>query len=278
MDNGVEVFAKLPNPNAGPAHYTTASEVATRKILLEGLGIPVPRIYTWSSDRTNPVGAEYIIEEKAPGQPLGSLWHDWPRKWKLDIIAQVAEFENVLASTTFPQHGCIYFRDDLQGGSPANRPITTDPLLPRSILDQLTLGPLTTAELWKDERGSMAVDRGPWNSACEFIRAMGMNEIEWVKTHATPRFNYHRSMDESESPEELLTLLTRYMDISRHLAPPIVDEEIHSKTLWHPDLHLDNVFVDPDSKKITRIVDWQSAAVAPLYSVVSRGCFGTTGL
>lgn len=31
MDNGIEVFAKLPNPNAGPAHYTTASEVATRK-------------------------------------------------------------------------------------------------------------------------------------------------------------------------------------------------------------------------------------------------------
>lgn len=29
MDNGYEVIAKLPNPNAGPPHYTTASEVAT---------------------------------------------------------------------------------------------------------------------------------------------------------------------------------------------------------------------------------------------------------
>jgi hypothetical protein len=29
MDNGAEVVAKIPNPNAGPAHYTTASEVAT---------------------------------------------------------------------------------------------------------------------------------------------------------------------------------------------------------------------------------------------------------
>lgn len=33
MDNGAEVFAKLPNPNAGPSHYTTASEVATRKMV-----------------------------------------------------------------------------------------------------------------------------------------------------------------------------------------------------------------------------------------------------
>lgn len=30
MDNGIEVFAKLPNPNAGPEHFTIASEVATR--------------------------------------------------------------------------------------------------------------------------------------------------------------------------------------------------------------------------------------------------------
>lgn len=30
MDRGVEVLAKVPNPNAGPAFYTTASEVATR--------------------------------------------------------------------------------------------------------------------------------------------------------------------------------------------------------------------------------------------------------
>jgi hypothetical protein len=33
MDNGTEVVAKLPNPNAGPAHYTTASEVATQTLV-----------------------------------------------------------------------------------------------------------------------------------------------------------------------------------------------------------------------------------------------------
>lgn len=29
MSNGFEIIARLPNPNAGPAFYTTASEVAT---------------------------------------------------------------------------------------------------------------------------------------------------------------------------------------------------------------------------------------------------------
>lgn len=29
MDDGTKVVAKVPNPNAGNAHFTTASEVAT---------------------------------------------------------------------------------------------------------------------------------------------------------------------------------------------------------------------------------------------------------
>ncbi|GFF16420.1 aminoglycoside phosphotransferase [Aspergillus terreus] len=74
MDNGTEVVAKLPNPNAGPAHYTTASEVATQTLLREVLGLPVPRVIAWSSDAsTHPVEAEFIIEEKAAGVRLGSI-------------------------------------------------------------------------------------------------------------------------------------------------------------------------------------------------------------
>lgn len=33
MDNNTEIFAKLPNPCAGPSFYTTASEVGTRKFV-----------------------------------------------------------------------------------------------------------------------------------------------------------------------------------------------------------------------------------------------------
>lgn len=37
------------------------------------------------------------------------------------------------------------------------------------------------------------------------------------------------------------------------------------KTLSHPDLHLDNIFVDPDTKRITHIIDWQSAAISDVF-------------
>lgn len=36
--------------------------------------IPVPKVLAWSSDPTNPVGAEYIIMEKASGIQLFGTW------------------------------------------------------------------------------------------------------------------------------------------------------------------------------------------------------------
>ncbi|KAH7378575.1 hypothetical protein BKA64DRAFT_714345 [Cadophora sp. MPI-SDFR-AT-0126] len=65
MDNGEVVVARLPHPNAGPAFYTTASEVATRRLLRTVLKVSVPRILAYAANVDNPVGAEYIIEEEA---------------------------------------------------------------------------------------------------------------------------------------------------------------------------------------------------------------------
>jgi hypothetical protein len=35
MDNGAQVVARIPNPNAGPDFFTTASEVATLQFVSE---------------------------------------------------------------------------------------------------------------------------------------------------------------------------------------------------------------------------------------------------
>lgn len=84
-----------------------------------------------------------------------------------------------------------------------------------------------------------------------------------IKARAQPRMNYHRSSTNPELPEETLDLLGKYLQLAPAMVPPA--ELTHSPTLWHPDLHLDNVFVDPETKQITRIIDWQSAAVMPLF-------------
>lgn len=72
-------------------------------------------------------------------------------------------------------------------------------------------------------------------------------------------------MEDQEHPEDGLALLTQYMDAASYLIPSSDDEAASSNVLWHPDLHLDNVFVDPNTHEITSIIDWQSACVAPLF-------------
>ena len=123
--------------------------------------MPVPKIIGWSSNKGNPVGAEYILEEKAPGQALGSLWHQMSRKSRLDIISQVVELENRLASLTFRHTGCIYFRDNLQVKTASRQSLITNPPVPSAIADRFVLGPLTTPELWDRESKNLKIDQGP---------------------------------------------------------------------------------------------------------------------
>ncbi|PVH72795.1 hypothetical protein DL98DRAFT_470064 [Cadophora sp. DSE1049] len=272
MDSGAEVLAKIPNPNVGSAFYTTASEVATRNFVREVLNFPVPRIHTYSLDPLNPVGVEYIIEEKAEGKPLGNLWRHWPRESQLNILTELVDLEAKLASVSFQSHGCIYYKDDLTTNgvqaqslgatynSIGNASKELDPLQ----MAKYALGPLNQAVLWQGERAIMALERGPWQSAVDYMVAMGMNEIKWTKTCAAPQMNYCRPVDTPELPEEYISLLERYLILVPHLAP-VFPEELHSKTLHLRDLHLDNIFVDPDTKRITHIIDWQSTVVSEIF-------------
>ncbi|EER24645.1 hypothetical protein CPC735_060150 [Coccidioides posadasii C735 delta SOWgp] len=69
------------------------------------------------------------------------------------------------------------------------------------------------------------------------------NEMAWVKGHASPRMNYYVSLKDPELPDQALTLLSKYLEPTPYLVPS--EPEAAANVLWHPDLHLDNIFVDP---------------------------------
>ncbi len=132
--------------------------------------MPVPRVYAHSSDPFNPVGAEYIIEEKARGVPLTSVWDKWGTGSQLFFVAQLGEFEKKLKSILFRGHGCIYYKKDLKKKDIRVQDLETSPkLLPdgtvmqydSNLISQYALGPLTKASLWEGERATMDLDRGP---------------------------------------------------------------------------------------------------------------------
>ncbi|GCB20818.1 altered inheritance of mitochondria protein 9, mitochondrial [Aspergillus awamori] len=273
MNNGEELVARLPNPNAGPSFYTTASEVATRRFVREILRIPVPHVYSWSEDPSNPARAEYIIEAKAEGHSLGSLWGGMSKSSQFGIIDQVVEIERKLASVSFPMQGCLYYTSNLKSKIPDAKGLDTMlsklPGLEEEDCRQMSyfaIGPSNDRKLWHGERHSMKLDRGPWTNPVDYVTGLGISESNWARCHAKPRMNYYRSAETPENPNEYLALLQRYLDVAPHLVPNLPSPELNNiNTLSHPDLHLDNIFIDPETHQITSIIDWQLAAITPSF-------------
>lgn len=177
FDNGFEVVAKLPNPNAGPQHWTTASEVATMdyvsdcpyqlmlKFKLKSgwkartiLNLPVPRVLSWDCDASNPIESEYIIMEKVKGVPLSQTWFGLSLTTKYKIIMQIVDIEARLCSATFPTHGCLYYT--------ANTTEEKNHTLASNPRERFRIGPVVDPLLWRDERYDMPLSRGP----CQFHR------------------------------------------------------------------------------------------------------------
>ncbi|KMU75157.1 hypothetical protein CISG_10367 [Coccidioides immitis RMSCC 3703] len=114
MDNDVQVIAKIPNPYI-PQNFVTASEVATLDFLRSELGIPVPRVFAWSSKKDQPVGVEYIIMEKAAGNELSKSWPTMDISDKVDIVSQLANIQAKIAAVDFGYYGSLFYREDIEG-------------------------------------------------------------------------------------------------------------------------------------------------------------------
>jgi hypothetical protein len=64
--------------------------------------------------------------------------------------------------------------------------------------------------------------------------------------------------------EKKLKALHCYLNLIRFLLP--TDRAILSAHLWHGDLHVANIFVDPsEPTKVVGLIDWQSTELSPLY-------------
>ncbi|RAL17488.1 uncharacterized protein BO97DRAFT_439377 [Aspergillus homomorphus CBS 101889] len=260
LNDGSEVVAKLPNPNAGPEVLTIASEVATMDFVRNIIGLPVLRVLSWSCNPVNPVGSEYIIMEKARGTALGDVWYRLPSPSKHKIIQQVVALETKLVSTSFPAHGCIYYPQDLPSKH-SKYLIPLDGDSPR----RFRVGPVVDPVFWLDGRAGMELSRGPWLHMTDYATHIGNNEKIWATQKAQPRMDYYRSNIDCESPSEYLDLLEKYLLLVPHITrnqPEFAD--LLQPTLWHSDLHLNNVYVDLDTETITDIIDWQNITTAPL--------------
>jgi len=160
LDNGVELIAKIPFPTAGPAHFTTASEVATLDFLHTEAGMKnLPVVRAWSSRaNSNPVGVEYILYESTldlrPRRPLG---------------LSPAKAPIFLPGLPFAQIGNIYYAEDVSS-SLRSKPMFLPSISPSPNARRFVIGPTVDRRFWRGNRAHMSLDRGPCAWTVPFLK------------------------------------------------------------------------------------------------------------
>ncbi|KKZ65758.1 hypothetical protein EMCG_08433 [[Emmonsia] crescens] len=270
MDDGMEVVVKIPYSIAVPKSLATESEVATLDFLRRK-GIPVPRVYAWSSQaeaEENEVGTEYIIMEKAAGSPLKDRWFNLTDKEQIRLVTSYAEIERKLFSFPFGSYGSIHYKDSLPRNLQAD-------LYAAGAEDKngdarrFCIGPAADYMFWRGKRAQLEINRGPWRNHRDYLHSTGWKEREWTRKYGKPQVNEfpHNDMLQGEiAPEKYVDLLDRYLSICPYLLPEDNDKNGHSlnqPTMRHPDLNPTNVYVS-DSCEISCIIDWQHTTILPL--------------
>ncbi|KKK17895.1 hypothetical protein AOCH_004733 [Aspergillus ochraceoroseus] len=194
MDNGQEVVSKVPNPNAGVPHFTTASEVATMDFARKVLDTPVPQVYLWNSQaESHPVGAEFIIMDKVKSVPLSQVWGTTKLPQKLKVLLAITRIQKKWLSVSFSHYGSLYYAGDVQQYSNSSYYVKDGNTIESS---GFTIGPIIARD-WLDGARSKLLDinRGPYPDNPENITV-----IEFRKTPAYGLiFLAHRMYEDGEA-------------------------------------------------------------------------------
>ncbi|KAL5332899.1 kinase-like domain-containing protein [Aspergillus crustosus] len=238
MQDGKQVVGKVPNPNAGRPHYTTASEVATMDFVRTRLGTPVPKMHAWNSNATgSPVGAEYVIMEKVSGVQLEHVWSELPIEDKFEVVKTISRYQKAWMSVSFPAYGSLYYADDL---NPSGKGLLVDEATSNS---PFAVGPSTGRGFFDDGKSALDFDRGPWTTAEQYKSAIGHRENTCIQNipqlPRSPIALYGPGTYKPTRAKKIIAL-KNYLQILKYLLP--TDPSISLPSLFHPDLHTENIF------------------------------------
>lgn len=155
FSDGTKAIARLPYPSTIPRRYGIASEVATMDFLRLH-GVPIPKIFDWSSSSSNPAGTEYIVMEKVPGEELDKTWYTMTVKQRMAFMERLISVEKTLFGIQFPANGSIFYKESLEPGVSG---IAIPQTIPEST--KFCIGPSTEYLWWFQRRDELAASHGP---------------------------------------------------------------------------------------------------------------------
>lgn len=173
MKDGFQLVGRIPYSTTQPKQLAVASEVATIDYLRMN-GLPVPKIYGYSTTSANAAGTEYVFMELVRGTKLGDVWFDLSEKARIAVVTKLVELESHLFALSFPASGSLYYATDLDERT---RKINV-PTANHSCDDLFCIGPDTRLSLWYGRRSRLNVDRGPFTDPAAVLAAGAKKEIE----------------------------------------------------------------------------------------------------
>ena len=224
-------------------------EAATLMYLRAHTSLPVPQIYSvCSAAELSGNGFEYMIEEYMPGQPLVDYWHKLSKEQLANIVRQLAVFQAELYRQQF----------DIIGG------------LRRSSSSIFRPERVSTQKLFWYDRYKDPAYKGPFNSSKDWIQAIlqhALNESRQLYDREQAEL-WGDEEDENSDFEGIIgnieCLLVNLTRILTDLG--ISDFEENKTTLYHPDLNVYNLLINPQTGRITGIIDWENVAAVPLWA------------
>ncbi|KAK0621130.1 hypothetical protein B0T17DRAFT_591075 [Bombardia bombarda] len=260
FDDGIEwVFRSPTNGIHGFYSDETASkiivsEACTLMYLKTHTSIPVPEVYSGSSD--NNIGVPYILQSKAAGRSLGS--YDWSQpghqvkgfqnrrpllplseKDREKVMSQLGAIMSELSNHRFGEIGSIFREEN----------------------GKYSIRECLSPSLTWQERDSLKLDRGPFHEEHDYLVSL----ISAFTSHA------------QELPLTPHTKNVLFYCIAGQflleMIPRLSSSVKKGFTLSHPDLHLGNIYVDDDFN-ITCIIDWSSTSSGPSTELLGTPSLG----
>ncbi|KAK4933811.1 hypothetical protein LTR66_015884, partial [Elasticomyces elasticus] len=294
-DNQDHVYAMRVSLPVYPQHKTLA-EVATLVYLEAKTTIPTPRVLTYSANCSNEIGFEYILMTFMPGMSLQPLWQHMRYENKLVIVKQLAAYNAELFKHKFNLIGSLRLDKETMKYS-MSQMAELDFFYYRRIHDPISKGPFDTAyemleshlqhvlaemkrcsvEVDDDDDSSMTSEDKKPDLEAELgertSRSYGKGSDVQTQTHSDG--NKTREGDEESERNEVAEdagediQIDHIKRILQHLTEVIYDLEeeapIDKRTvLTHTDLNANNILVDPETLKITAVIDWEMVSALPV--------------
>ena len=238
--------------------FKTESEVATMDYIRRNSSIPVPEVIAYASSASNELTFEWILMERVRGVPLQQVWDTMPFQAKMHLTIELARSLKELRQRQFPMLGSIYYADVW------NQVDYMPTLEPDAGIDgTFVVGRMVSTRFFRDKRLLLRPNRGPFTTARELATSQASPLARRIRhLSPSPGTAYYCEADEvlADDGAEVLETVDRLVEVVPRIYSETDDME-DTKVLWHDDISLMNVLVNPETYKIVGIVDWESVRI-----------------